>query len=446
MVRNVVTALAAVMAVSCTTAFAANPFVDVPTDSWAYQSVEELANAGVIQGVDGSYFQGDRPITRYEAAEMTAKAMAHMDKASVEQRALINKLADEFADELNSLGVRVSNLEKKVGNVRLSGDARLRYRAQNDALENDDTVDYRIRLQANAQVNDRTEAVYRLVTSKSFGDNNAASTDDPTYTDKAYVHYNFGGDNWDLTVGRYQYTMGGDNSYGFNYGDTFDGAQLTYTKDHFKATAGYGKFKEGGLTTGFVGDELNYANAQSLLGVKTAYGELEGAWDNFGVGVYYNTFDNSQNTADNGVFTADNLWGAYAKVNFGKNWTLLGNYEKVKDATRLGKALKGGNIIDDAEVWIGKLQYGNASFAAPKSWDAWVEYIDAEDGAYIGGSTNGWRFADYDNIKSWGVGVDYTFAKNAMFSVMQTFASDWKEDVGQKDPEELTRAQFVFVF
>ena len=33
MVRNVVTALAAVMAVSATTAFAANPFVDVPIDS-----------------------------------------------------------------------------------------------------------------------------------------------------------------------------------------------------------------------------------------------------------------------------------------------------------------------------------------------------------------------------------------------------------------------------
>lgn len=98
-------------------------------------------------------------------------------------------------------------------------------------------------------------------------------------------------------------------------------------------------------------------------------------------------------------------------------------------------------------MWIGKLQYGQASYAAPKSWDAWVEYIDAEEGAYLGGSTNGWRFADYDNIKSWGVGIDYTFAKNAMFSVMQSFASDWKDDVkGQKDPEEMTRAQFTFVF
>ena len=61
--------------------------------------------------------------------------MAHMDKASVEQRALINKLADEFADELNNLGVRVSALENRVGNVKLTGDARVRYRYQKDSKE-----------------------------------------------------------------------------------------------------------------------------------------------------------------------------------------------------------------------------------------------------------------------------------------------------------------------
>ena len=95
-------------------------------------------------------------------------------------------------------------------------------------------------------------------------------------------------------------------------------------------------------------------------------------------------------------------------------------------------------------MWYGKLQYGTASFAAPKSWDAWVEYLNAEDGAFLNGSTNMWRWAGMDNIKTWGVGVDYTFAKNAMFSVMQSFASEAKDN--SKDPEELTRAQFVFVF
>ena len=82
--------------------------------------------------------------------------------------------------------------------------------------------------------------------------------------------------------------------------------------------------------------------------------------------------------------------------------------------------------------------------AAPKSWDIWVEYLNADAGAYLGGSTNSWRFNNMDNLKSWGAGVDYTFAKNAMFSVMGSFATDAKE--GNDDPNELARAQFVFAF
>ena len=204
MKTKVLAALAATMAVGATCAFAANPFVDVPSDSWAYKSVVELADAGIIQGVDGQYFQGNRNITRYEAAEMVAKAMAHMDKASVEQRALINKLADEYADELNNLGVRVSALENRVGNVKLTGDARVRYRYQDGSKENDNSWDYRVRVRANAQVNDRTKVTYGISSdNKNFADNAQASDEkNDIYTDIAKVDYNFGGNNWNLSVGR----------------------------------------------------------------------------------------------------------------------------------------------------------------------------------------------------------------------------------------------------
>ena len=43
MKSKVLASVAALMAVGATCAFAANPFVDVPTDSWAYKSVVELA-------------------------------------------------------------------------------------------------------------------------------------------------------------------------------------------------------------------------------------------------------------------------------------------------------------------------------------------------------------------------------------------------------------------
>ena len=470
MKTKVLAALAATMAVGATCAFAANPFVDVPSDSWAYKSVVELADAGIIQGVDGQYFQGNRNITRYEAAEMVAKAMAHMDKASVEQRALINKLADEYADELNNLGVRVSALENRVGNVKLTGDARIKYAHQESYKHLDNTTGkvtdagkkndaswmYRVRIRANAQVNDRTKVTYGITTGdRSFADNSSASSENNVTTDRADVDYNFGGNNWDLMVGRYEYIMGGPRAYGFFYGDTFDGAQLKYQNDKFAATAGYGKFKEGPIGGAWTGsynldadNDFGAGKCDVEARAKTAYGELEGFFGGgrmagSAVGVYYNNImpnasATNEDTTINGDFDNIYVWGAYASVNFGK-WNALANYEKYNSTN---------SSDNDPEVWVGKLTYGAANFATQKSWDAWVEYLNADqfdiDGTFIG-STNGWRKDSLtSNVKSWGVGVDYTFAKNAQFQVMQSFATSAKK--GDADPGEETRAQFVFVF
>ncbi|MEE0658185.1 MAG: S-layer homology domain-containing protein [Megasphaera massiliensis] len=440
MKSKVLAALVATMAVGATCAFAANPFVDVPSDSWAYKSVVELADAGIIQGVDGEHFQGQRNITRYEAAEMVAKAMAHMDKASVEQRALINKLADEFADELNNLGVRVSALENRVGNVKLTGDARVRFIHQDaddngeGKIKDDSSWSYRVRLRANAQVNDRTKVTYGISTGNhTFSQNGAAEDENDIYTDRANVEYQLGKD-WTVMAGRYNYKMGGDNSYGFLYGDTFDGAQLQYKGDSFALTGGYGKFKESNLAGVAATDTSDGTEA-----VKTGYGLIEGFSGNgSAIGGYYNDF-----SAGDG-FRFDDAWGAYASINLGTNWNALANYEKYNSES--------GN--QDPEIWVGKLTYGAANFATPKSWDIWVEYLNADDGfdyttsknkqAFIG-STDSWRSDNLlNNVKSWGAGIDYTFAKNAQFQVMQSFASEAKS--GSNDPGEETRAQFVFVF
>ena len=248
----------------------------------------------------------------------------------------------------------------------------------------------------------------------------------------ANVDYNFGGNNWDLLVGRYEYDMGNGHGYGFLYGDTFDGAQLQYHNDKFAATAGYGKFKEGSMAT-------------DTDGVKTGYGELDGFFGGgraagSAVGVYYNDYTVAGGSDRTGSFDFDDSWGAYASVNFGK-WNALANYEKYNNTN---------SSKDDPEVWVGRLSYGAANFATPKSWDAWVEYLNADNGFADGkgnfiGSTYGWREGSLlNNVKSWGAGIDYTFAKNAQFQIMQSFATSAKD--GDADPGEETRAQFVFVF
>ena len=423
--KKLVASLVATMAVGAT-AFAANPFVDVPSDSWAYNSVVELANSGIIQGVDGVHFQGERNITRYEAAEIVAKAMAHEDRANAEQRALINRLADEFSDELNNLGVRVSNLEDRVGNVKLTGDARVRYMKQGQTLKNDDSWQFRGRLRANAKINDRAYAVLGTEYNTNFGNHTHASASassagrDHFYVDRAYVNYALdNGHKWNAMVGRYDYELG--NNMGLIYGNNFDGAQLKFADNKMAATVGYGKFKEGILNDS-----------------KTAYGELEGFFGGgsvagSAVGAFYNNFNKGT-----GTVAPDDLWGAYTSLNFAKKFNFLGEYQKVNNP----------GTSTDADVFYGKLQYGKALFAQPKTWDLWVDYVNIDkNGVY--GSTGNWRtdsllgIGTGNGAKGWGVGADYAFAKNAQFQVFQTFNSKTK---ASQDIDELTRAQFVFVF
>ena len=118
--------LAATAVLGVTSAFAANPFSDVTPQDWAYQAVAQLASQGIVNGYPDGTFKGQTNITRFEMAQMVAKAMARQGQVDAEQNAIINRLANEFSAELNNLGVRVSTLENKVGNFAFTGDARLK--------------------------------------------------------------------------------------------------------------------------------------------------------------------------------------------------------------------------------------------------------------------------------------------------------------------------------
>jgi hypothetical protein len=125
--KKYVAVLAATAVLGVTSAFAAHPFSDVTAQDWAYQAVERLAAEGVIEGYPDGTFKGQRNITRYEMAQMIARADAHKDEVTAEQKATIQRLAVEFANELQAFGVRVNKLEDQVGNFKFSGDMRVRY-------------------------------------------------------------------------------------------------------------------------------------------------------------------------------------------------------------------------------------------------------------------------------------------------------------------------------
>jgi len=130
--------IAALAVGTASTSFAAaNPFSDVPQGHWAYDAVSQLAKDGVIDGYGDGTFNGQKNITRYEMAQMVARAMAKRPAATNNDKALIDKLSAEFGDELNNLGVRVANLEKNSDNVKWSGNFQQKYEKKYQAYNND---------------------------------------------------------------------------------------------------------------------------------------------------------------------------------------------------------------------------------------------------------------------------------------------------------------------
>lgn len=94
----------------------ATPFADVPANHWAYQAIASLAADGLVEGYSNGQFKGDRPLTRYEMAVLVARVVAKIQAngagyASKVDLDKLQKLIDALKDELDSLGVRVTNVE-----------------------------------------------------------------------------------------------------------------------------------------------------------------------------------------------------------------------------------------------------------------------------------------------------------------------------------------------
>lgn len=175
MKKKIAAALAVTFALGVTSAFAANPFVDVPAKHWAYDAVSKLAQAGIVDGYGDGTFRGDKNITRYEMAQIVAKALAKEDKANAEQKALLNKLSAEFSSELDNLGVRVSKLEKNASKVKITGETRVDYNwldgdsTKNDAISGANAFSYRQRIHLNADITDKISYTARLQAADKFG-------------------------------------------------------------------------------------------------------------------------------------------------------------------------------------------------------------------------------------------------------------------------------------
>jgi hypothetical protein len=405
-------ALAAVAALTAgVSAYAANPFSDVTPSDWAYQAVVDLSEQGVVEGYPDGTFKGERNITRYEMAQIIARMLAKEDQLNAEQRATLDKLAGEYADELANLGVRVSNLEKKVGNIYWSGDARMRYQ---DNSTKSDTWDGRMRINVKGQVNDTTTINGRLTYNMNFKDN---KKDSGVYMDVLNAKHQFG--DFAVTLGRYANNFG--NEYGWRFGDShdFDGAELSYAKNAFDAKVGFGQFNTDYATL------KNDIDGQDAFYAKAGY--------DFGfakLGADYLKFQNN-----NDVIKGDELYGVDLNIPVG-DFYVAGEY--VKNTT---------TTLDHDDAWNAGIGYGAANWKKPGSFNINLMYNDIGKATYFGGTGLGTDILDNlkgdKELKFWNLGADVTLAKNVQLHGEYAFDADLTDAA---DPDDAWTVSLNYKF
>ena len=401
---------------------AANPFSDVNPSDWAYQAVEDLSAEGIVEGYPDGTFGGQKNITRYEMAQIIARLMAKEDQYNAEQRATIDKLAAEYADELDSLGVRVSNLEKKVGNISWSGDARMQYQDHGDSGE--DSWGARARINVSGQVNDKVTVEGRLVAESDLKGNDAyvdGADDGNVIMDRVHVVYT-PSDAFFIDMGRTGVGLSQTGIF-MDEDGIFDGITAGYGTDSFFAQAGFGRF-DGGT------EEFNLHDYDAWF-VK-AGGQIANTVD---LSAFYLQYQSE------GTSYADDVavWGVGAAIPLGSQFVIDGDYIKHAD-----------DVTDDASLWTAGLTYGEVDTEAPGSFSLGVHYADVDAGAYRGGNS-AWDMTDQleyslvNGAKFWMAKAGVAVMQNVELDAYYYFAGESKT-AGEADPDDTFGIELNYFF
>ncbi len=426
-------------------AFAANPFSDVSTDDWAYQAVSDLSDQGVVEGYPDGTFKGERNITRYELAQIIARLMAKEDQLNAEQRATLDKLAGEYADELANLGVRVSNLEKKVGNIYWSGDARMQYQhnLKTDdeghvyAKDHADTWNGRMRINVKGQVNDQVTVNGRFVTNMYF--KNAEDDDGDTTMDRIYSEWT-PTDQTYVRIGRQGVALDQTGTFWDEDGE-YDGITAGWDNGKIGIDAGYGYLKS--AYENKAGDAYASKNGTESWFAKLTGHVAEGA----DVSAFYlgapKKFDKVEYTGDKHA----DVWGVGTTIDLGhSNFTLDGDYIK----TQLSGTYD-GHKADDPALWTAGLTYGAVDTDKVGSWQLGVHYVKADAGSYLLGNSAldltdqldyGWDKCS--DVHFWVARAGVALQKNVELDAYYNFAA--KASGSTEDPDDTWGIELNYAF
>ena len=406
--------LAAVMALGVNAGvYAANPFSDVPAGHWAYDAVNKLAAEGVVEGYPGGIYGGDRLMTRYEMAQIVTKAMA--------KGANVDRLAAEFADELDSLGVRVANLENKSDNVRITGQIRYEYGDRNGDMQQTKgkVAQHRLRSRifVNGNINEDWSYTGRFENNQSLKN---SSGDDTLKFNQAYVNGKIGGAK--VIAGKTDHYAGN----GFIYDDTAEKIELSYGKN-VKLTAYYG------IPTDYGYDKMWGASVGGKVGnlsLSAGYDKFQDALNEIqGYGV--------PNSAEKG--TDNGIWNLSANYKFG-DFTLAATYLDSDIDLREISQYKDA----DTNGYVVGLNYKGADKNKPGTWGLFANYYDQGAGTFVAHTMypGDWSYYVDEGFKGYMVGGGVTLAKNMVYQ-LHYYDLEGKES-GLDDQVLWSRLQIMF--
>ena len=413
MKKTIVSALTAALVVGAasTTFAASNPFSDVPQGHWAYDAVAQLAQDGVIDGYGDNTFQGDKNITRYEMAQMVAKAMAKTNNganANAADKAALDKLAAEFHDELNNLGVRVANLEKNADQVKWNGTAeytvaRPHQDHQSGAADKAGNVNNVLfRLEPSAEINNNWHVNARLDANSNLATDTGA--DGKVDLKRVWAQGNYG-----AFTGKFgKFAPIDDDSI---FDTQFSGAELAYNKGAWNVVAAAGRNNNSEDNATDVAD-YQYYGVGYTMGKLTAgadFHELQSK-------SLSDYFDGWSAYKKSGTTDQADIWLLKGSYTFDQNNALQGFYAENHDADAYEKA---------ASV---EYDYKGADRKNAGTWGAWLAY------RHLGENAD--AFSTFDAVdagwKAWEIGANYAPFKNvvaqARYAKGKTLAGDTDVD------------------
>ena len=430
MKKSLVLAMAMALGVTAS-AYAANPFSDVPAGHWAYDAVNKLAAEGVVTGYPDGTYGGDKLMTRYEMAQIVAKAMAN--------GANVDKLAAEFADELDSLGVRVANLEKKADNVKITGQIRASYRdVDGDAKSHEGRL--RTRLFVNGAINEDWTYTGRFENSQYYTGDKGAAGDDDVKLNWAYVTGKVGGTK--VMAGRQDFKL----HSGSVIDATVDGAIVSYG-DKVKLTGYVGKAVDSGTWDNLLDASLKDAEGNAYTALqKDDRVYIADVSAKLGVVDAYATYYKADTLNDN------EIWNIGVVVPVAKDLKLSAEY--LRGDAKLNDYLDG-----DDNGYVFGLAYKGAKASQPGSWGVYANYYDQPASTYLEHTIDGYAPLAFeelsynektgalsgthtDGFKGYEVGANVALAKNIVAAVKYYDLEGREGDVD----EETIWSEVVFTF